>query len=69
MSMLVSVTPLSDFSKFTTSNNFKNVYFVYLKPDPEQKTGKVAIRTSYSFFLSSGLTFAVPLDIAKHKLR
>lgn len=30
-----------------TTNNFKNVYFVYLKPDEDQEEGKVAVRTHW----------------------
>ncbi len=32
----------------STDHNLRNVYFVYLKPDEEQKEGKVAIREHYS---------------------
>ena len=35
---------------FATETNTKNVYFVYLKPDKDQKKGKVAVRETYFYY-------------------
>ena len=39
---------MSNATLYTTTNNTRNVYFVYLKAPDDQEEGKVAVRYSYS---------------------